>query len=195
VLVTSSFLPRDGWGSMERPANPPNRPTPAVSSSTGRVSREGPSPSRVVPRTQSQRSPPSASSRPSSRGLPNTAEPRGAATFTRENNGSPATVDEKSLANVVQMWCAAPLDAPRGADFSPSHVRDLDFLWSGRRDSNPRPSPWQGTGRGLSSMGLVSGDQYSRHGCGRAAQGTVKPTRRTRRKVRAWPWGGACSPA
>jgi len=43
----------------------------------------------------------------------------------------------------VQMWCAAPLDAPRGADFSPSHVRDLDFLWSGRRDSNPRPSPWQ----------------------------------------------------
>src|ERR1039458_2932972 len=41
------------------------------------------------------------------------------------------------------MWCTAPLDAPRGADFSPSHGRDLDFLWSGRRDSNPRPSPWQ----------------------------------------------------
>jgi hypothetical protein len=34
----------------------------------------------------------------------------------------------------------APLDASRGADFSPAHGRDLDFLWSGRRDSNPRPS-------------------------------------------------------
>ena len=44
---------------------------------------------------------------------------------------------------MVQMWCTAPLDAPRGADFGPSHGRDLDFLWSGRRDSNPRPSPWQ----------------------------------------------------
>ena len=28
----------------------------------------------------------------------------------------------------VQMWCTAPLDAPRGADFSPSQGRDLDFL-------------------------------------------------------------------
>ena len=27
---------------------------------------------------------------------------------------------------------------------TPSHRRDLDFLWSGRRDSNPRPQPWQG---------------------------------------------------
>src|ERR1035441_8646008 len=67
-----------------------------------------------------------------------------AATLTRENNGSPAAIGGKSSADVVQMWCTAPLDAPRGADFSPSHGRDLDFLWSGRRDSNPRPSPWQG---------------------------------------------------
>ena len=137
---------------MERPANPPNRPTPPVSSSTGRVSREGPSPSRVVPRTQFQRSLPSASNRPPLRGLPNTAEPRGAATFTRENNGSPATVGGKSSANVVQMWCTASLDAPRGTDFSPSRGRDLDFLLSGRRDSNPRPSPWQGVGIRASSV-------------------------------------------
>ena len=32
-----------------------------------------------------------------------------------------------------RMWCTPPLDAPRGADFSPSHGHDLDFLWSGRR--------------------------------------------------------------
>jgi hypothetical protein len=38
-----------------------------------------------------------------------------------------------------RMWCTPPLDAPRGADFSPSHGHDLDFLWSGRRDSNRDP--------------------------------------------------------
>jgi hypothetical protein len=53
---------------------------------------------------------------------------KGAATLTRENNGSPAVIGEKSSANMVQMWCTAPLDAPRGADFSPSHICDLDFL-------------------------------------------------------------------
>jgi len=76
----------------------------------------------------------------------------GAATLTRENNGSPAVIGGKSSANVVQMWCTAPLDAPREADFSPSYGRDLDFLWSGRRDSNPRPSPWQGVGISASSV-------------------------------------------
>ena len=35
----------------------------------------------------------------------------------------------------------------------------------------------------------ISGDQCSRHGCRRAVQGTVMPTRRPRRKVPAWPWG------
>ena len=45
---------------------------------------------------------------------------------------------------VVRMWYIPPSDASRGADFDPSHRRDLDFLWSGRRDSNPRPQPWQG---------------------------------------------------
>ena len=35
----------------------------------------------------------------------------------------------------------------------------------------------------------ISGDQCSGHGCRRAAQGTVMPTRRPRRKVPAWPWG------
>jgi len=73
-------------------------------------------------------------------------------TLTREDNGSPAAIGGKSSANVVQMWCTAPLAAPRGADFSPSHGRDLDFLWSGRRDSNPRPSPWQGVGIRASSV-------------------------------------------
>ncbi len=35
-----------------------------------------------------------------------------AATLTRENNGSPAAIGGKSSADVVQMWCTAPLDAP-----------------------------------------------------------------------------------
>jgi hypothetical protein len=51
----------------------------------------------------------------------------------------------KSQENVVQMWCATVPDAPREADFGLSHRHDLDFLSSGRRDSNPRPSPWQKT--------------------------------------------------
>ena len=76
-------------------------------------------------------------------------------TLTRENNGSPGAIGEKSSANVVQMWCAAPLDAPRGADLSPSHIPDLDFLWSGRRDSNPRPSPWQGDALPLSHVRVL----------------------------------------
>ena len=46
------------------------------------------------------------------------------------------------------MWCKC--GAPRSRTcherpiFSPSHHRYLGFLWSGRRDSNPRSSPWQG---------------------------------------------------
>jgi len=43
----------------------------------------------------------------------------------------------------VQMWCAALLKSPPRGQFGPSHGHYLDFLWSGRRDSNPRPSPWQ----------------------------------------------------
>src|ERR1039458_10186974 len=78
------------------------------------------------------------------RGWPNTAEPRGGHDPHARKQWFKAAIGGKSSADVVQMWCTAPLDAPRGADFSPSHGRDLDFLWSGRRDSNPRPSPWQG---------------------------------------------------
>jgi len=54
---------------------------------------------------------------------------------------------------------------PRKANFSPSHHRYLGFLWSGRRDSNPRPSPWQGDcfrpSSPVESLGCVSVHQVS----------------------------------
>jgi hypothetical protein len=49
----------------------------------------------------------------------------------------------RSPEKVVQMWCIALADATREADLDPSQRHYLDFIWSGRRDSNPRPSPWQ----------------------------------------------------
>jgi hypothetical protein len=48
----------------------------------------------------------------------------------------------KTRRNVVQMWCAQLGCSTREA-FNSSRRRDLVILWSGRRDSNPRPSPWQ----------------------------------------------------
>jgi len=44
---------------------------------------------------------------------------------------------------VAPYRCGARPDSPQAAVFRPSHCYNLDFLWSGRRDSNPRPSPWQ----------------------------------------------------
>ena len=41
------------------------------------------------------------------------------------------------------MWCAAVPNAPPEDNFDAAYRHYLDILWSGRRDSNPRPSPWQ----------------------------------------------------
>src|ERR1700683_1597871 len=41
------------------------------------------------------------------------------------------------------MWCGPLSPALIRAGFNPSTRPDLGFFWSGRRDSNPRPSPWQ----------------------------------------------------
>jgi hypothetical protein len=69
--------------------------------------------------------------------------PFGWMTLTHKINKGQWLASRKRPENVVQMWCGAVPEAPREAEFDLSHRPDQDVSWSGRRDSNPRPSPWQ----------------------------------------------------
>ncbi len=60
---------------------------------------------------------------------------------------------------------------------SPPQACDLDFRWSGRRDSNPRPSPWQGDALPTEPRPRVS-DTLPRHA--RAGEGPLRAGQRSR---------------
>jgi hypothetical protein len=62
----------------------------------------------------------------------------------------------------VRMWCKPPSETVQWAGFGPSHRRYLDFLWSGRRDSNPRPSPWQYYGAHFIYLAFCKYTQHDR---------------------------------
>ena len=80
-------------------------------------------------------------------------------TLTHKIKGSTAPGRKRSE-NVVQMWCGAVPEAPREAEIDPSNRPDLDFYRSGRRDSNPRPSPWQGGDMGPPRLPMSSGLRF-----------------------------------
>jgi hypothetical protein len=66
----------------------------------------------------------------------------------------------------------------------PAHTGpDLEFLWNGRRDSNPRPSPWQGSRgsvpdlRRWTDLGCEQGVSFSRNRDGsRVSRAVTGPT-------------------
>ena len=95
---------------------------------------------------------------------------RRSASWPPDDDAPRGDAERAEIALVVERVSRAA--DPKTARDPPKRASDQDFPWSGRRDSNPRPSPWQGRGARRRSR-LASLEQARR-------RRLVRPLRRVR---------------